>query len=133
MIEQEQIEAAKQALPKATPGPWKQNENDSDIISTTRNREWFHVADARGWGVLRFEGQKGLDELSANATVMAASPALVRRVMELEAWQKEALPAVKQHREYLDSRICSQSNCEVCRELRENLAALDALIGRAQG
>jgi hypothetical protein len=66
MTEQEQIEAAKAALAEMEQGPSTDIPHDVDI--------WY---------------------FDRRDTIIAAAPALVRRVQELEDWQAKALPLLK--------------------------------------
>ena len=109
MTEQElqQIEAAKAALDKATPGPWEMGENV---------RGFYHI-----WGKKHeWVGQiHALPEKSHNdATLIAAAPALVRRVQELEDWQAQALPWLRGYKKFVSG---------------ERITHLSALIEQAEG
>lgn len=95
MTEQEvqQIEAAKAALDKATPGPWRKSQSEALI----------HAPKGGAVDYIAMLGDTGNDfgndldddfvteEVTANMSLIAAAPALVRRVQELEDWQAQAL------------------------------------------
>lgn len=104
MTEVEQIEAAKAAIGRATPGHWWACCTDPDAHShfvfagpgeccvcnltqndpTDKEYQYEPLAEI----VTRQERQ-------ANALLLQAAPALVRRVQELEDWQVRALPWLK--------------------------------------
>lgn len=86
MTEQElqQIEAAKAALDKATPGPW--------LIERDEQKGTPHIEDNyEDWIAQLAITPAMMGHIEANATLIAAAPALVRRVQELEDWQAKAL------------------------------------------
>lgn len=70
----DQVEAAKAALPKATPGPWEIRLGDTVSVDFLKGRAVVSAPE---------------DEVFYDATVIAAAPVLVERVMELEATEKE--------------------------------------------
>lgn len=120
------LSEALEAMDKATPGPWWGDDEAPDFIWAKRDGEIFHVADARGWGTLQTDGQKGCDELSANIALLTAAP-------DALAWIKEALPYITEYRDALATNL---ENCDFGpREegaARKELAHLDALIARAK-
>ncbi len=84
MTEQElqQIKAAKAALGKATPGPW--------WIERDGQKGTPHIEDNyEDWIAQLAITPAMMGHIEANATIIAAAPALVRRVQELEEEVKE--------------------------------------------
>ena len=84
MTEQElqQIEAAKAALDKATPGPWEV------FFTGTIGKYVVEVSE-------KSVHKRIATTTQPNAILIAAAPVLVRRVQKLEDWQAKALPLLK--------------------------------------
>ena len=74
---QEQIEAAKSAIGKASPEPWMVRRDDCHFDTMT---EIYN-----GGGIIAETNHE------QDTAIIAAAPALVRRVQELEDWQAKAL------------------------------------------
>jgi hypothetical protein len=109
--DRKQIEAAKAALDKATPGPWEQDEGTSKhlIISEVGDR------------IVCYVHQCTRDaEWQPNATLLAAAPALVRRVIELEGLLKMCGAKIGQAMGEVKAIETYDAGCT----LREALAAL---------
>lgn len=88
MTEAEQIEAAKAAIGKATPGPW--------WIERDGQKGTPHIEDNyEDWIAQLAITPAMMGHIEANATLIAAAPALVRRVIELEDWQARVLPYLR--------------------------------------
>ena len=111
-----QIEAAKEALPKATPGPWMVRRDDCHFCSATEisNGHRIIAETNREW----------------DSPIIAAAPVLTRRVIELEGeiarlkeWQWKAVP-------YLDAYSDSFPNHNAWEDGCHNEIA--ALIAQAQ-
>lgn len=85
-----QIEAAKAAFVKATPGPWIVEgmgvvQKRDDISSDQRDIAYLNI---EAGDIDQFGSAVAAEN---NGIIIAASHALLRRVIELEAWQQEAL------------------------------------------
>ena len=94
MTEAEQVEAAKSALDKATPGPW--------WIERDGQKGTPHIEDNyEDWIAQLAITPAMMGHIEANATLIAAAPALVRRVQELEDWQAKVLPWLEKVRDSL--------------------------------
>lgn len=110
MTEADQIEAAKAAMDKATPGPWAEPYYDN----YPGDRGWWvhnGVEGSHEYAVaVTFEGNP---KAEYDALLIAAAPALVRRVQELEAEGK-----------YLKDQL---------REYELALAGSDALVMSHEG
>ena len=130
-----QVEAAKVALGKATPGPRKY---DCGCFyaqcQLNENGQTYEPPIAE-----MLEGRKS--DYEANGIIIAAAPALTRRVIELEAevqrlkeWQERAVPYLEKEielcRSVLGIGICT---CEVCNDARRRGQELTALITEVQG
>jgi hypothetical protein len=69
-----------------TKGPWKVEDGDPTMITAMRNGEFFHVADARGWGRLQYE-KCGEKEQEDNARLIAAAPEMLEFVEEMANYE----------------------------------------------
>jgi hypothetical protein len=86
----EQIDEAIAALPKATPGTWKYDEEDGRIY-----------ADGAWVGDVDQIGPRTEQEVDANGIIQAAAPALARRVVELDSDLTALRSLVRRMREAL--------------------------------
>ena len=99
----EQIDEAIAALPKATPGPWIKSQNEALI----------HAPEGGALNYIALIGDTGNDfgnglddifitpEVLANMSLIAAAPALARRVVELDAENAALRSLVRRMREAL--------------------------------
>lgn len=130
-----QIEAAKVALGKATPGPWEIQLFDTVAVDFLRGRALVNAPE---------------DEVFYDAVVIAAAPVLVERVIELEAelqrlkeWQEKAMPHIQRRYDEDESQVQtiefelpewekSPGYRAVVRGCRERIPELSWLIAQAQ-
>jgi hypothetical protein len=135
MTEAEQIEAAKAALGKATPGPWYRQETSPTTVGIRAKRGFICFM----YTPTKYDGQqeryeKETVEFDADVIICEAAPALVRRVQELEAENKELNDLFDlQWTRSLEAdelwRAAHPGNDHVCPDLGE---LLTWLMGRVQ-
>ena len=130
----QQVEAAKAALPKTTPGPWIEElclggAYVIDNVLPESKGKVRHIAEV--WGPLT---------TPSNATLIAAAPVLVERVIELEGelaalkeWQAKAVDWV------CEAKVVVAEQAEMWKgrpreeEYNRQLDEISALIAQAQG
>ena len=127
MTAQERIDAAIEALPQATPGPWKAELclGGSYVIDNTLPEN--------GGKVRRIAEVYGHLSTPSDASLIAAAPDLVDEVIRLRKWQQEALPylhkEIEQCKNVLGIGICE---CEECTVAKIRGKQLNRLIVEAQ-
>ena len=124
-----QIKAAKAAIGKASPEPWMVRRDDCHFDTMT---EIYN-----GGGIIAETNHE------QDAAIIAAAPALVRRVQELEDWQAKALPWLKTKAIDLQDDIDfmekvwrdepDSSEWKTAQKWREELKTLTTLIEQAEG
>jgi hypothetical protein len=143
MTDREQIEAARAVFDKATPGKWWaccslpeahshfvfSNSGEACVCTMNQNdpNDAYDSYDS-------MEDVVTHEERQANAVLIQAAPALMRRVEELEAWQREAvewLDREREHKRLVLGRIdISEKYKQVI--IIPEISKLEALIAQAK-